>query len=184
MMVRLTVMSLVGLVMLCLPALASAEKATLTAESVVLIEDPSDETFRALLKFTGFSRLEGKEIYSAKLILPHISVESPVRLVAHPVITAWDSSTVSWTSPWEDDGGDYDSDVRSVYDVYPGRDSGRQIWLNVTEYVRSIADGESDYGLMMFPPTSVDGGFAPSIDVLFETPTQIRIGVVYAESDS
>jgi hypothetical protein len=122
----------------------------LTAEAPVLIEAPEGAGFRVLVSFADLDRLVGKTVVSARLLLPHLGVTETLTLEAKAVTRAWDAASVSWSSPWETPGGDFDDGLRGSYRVTPDREAARPVGFNVSTAVRAIADGEvANHGFLI-----------------------------------
>jgi hypothetical protein len=64
---------------------------------------------------------------------------------------------VSWTVPWKQRGGDFDSLSRAWFIALPG-DSQPAV-LDITETVRGWQQGKGRYGLFLKRPDAEGGGF-------------------------
>jgi hypothetical protein len=118
---------------------------------VILLESVRDESFRILLSFPDLDGLSGKTVVSARLMLPTISVEAPLRLQARAVACDWSAETVSWTTPWTDEGGDYRQGVRASCLLRPDREAS-SISINITSAVTEIVEnGEANFGFLLLP---------------------------------
>ena len=120
-------------------------------DEVIVLQCPEDGSFHILLSFSGLDVLD-RTVLSARLVLPAIEVEEPIRIQARPVSRAWSAASVSWTTPWSEPGGDVRPVVRGTSRLHPDRSSSLPISFNVSQAVRGIVnDGEGNYGFLLLP---------------------------------
>jgi hypothetical protein len=98
-------------------------------------------------------------IHFPAFLLPDTS--APLRFQALPVTTPWDSGTVSWTVPWRNAGGDFDSTRPADYTFAAG--DNRSLALDVTACLQGIQNGEPNCGLILLRPLAEGGGFGPEL---------------------
>ena len=105
------------------------------ATQVALIK-PSAESSetRLLLQFTLPEVLSSYPIDFACVSFGVNSAgnEGRVSFQAFPLTRSWDARTVSWTSPWEKDGGDWNGRL-SAYEIGEAG-SGKTVYLDVTDF--------------------------------------------------
>jgi len=91
---------------------------------------------------------------------------------AFPLNRAWDASTVTWTSPWEKDGGDWNNGL-SAYEITEAG-SGKTVCLDVTDFANGWRKEPSkNFGIIVKVSGPFLGTFslveaqAPTLKILY-----------------
>lgn len=77
----------------------------------------------------------------------------PAEYDIHLITTDWSESSANWTTPWTNEGGDYDANKIETY-YYPGNYNG---WIEytVTDAVQEMVEGTLDnYGFIIMDTKS------------------------------
>ena len=99
--------------------------------------------------------------------------EGRVSFQAFPLGRAWDASTVTWTNPWEKDGGDWDGRL-SAYEITDAG-SGKTVYLDVTDFANGWRKEPSkNFGIIV----KVSGPFLGTFS-LEEAQGAARLRVLY-----
>ncbi len=147
---RVVLLLMLFLLLLCL-APAEARELSLKADEVVGIR-PSDTSgeLRLLMKFVLPEELEGKSVDFACVSFDASCAgeKGAVSLEAFRVTTDWDAATVSWSGPWKEDGGDWDSGVSADWVVAAG--DGKTVYLDVTDFVNVwLKEPSRNFGILV-----------------------------------
>jgi hypothetical protein len=170
------------MVMLVLTASLSAETLSVALNRAAVISGMirGKQRARVLVPLPIPDDVAGAEIDFALIhfpafILPDTSV--PLRLQALPVATPWDSGTVSWTHPWRNAGGDFDSTRPASYALVAG--DNHRVALDVTECLQGIQNGETNCGLVLLRPRAEGGGFGLELANFRNALRQARLKFYY-----
>jgi hypothetical protein len=103
-------------------------------------------------------------------------------------MTDWQENTANWTTPWTNEGGDYDS--TTALDTYQYNGSENRLWhtFDVTSAVKDfVAEPESNYGFMVcaeFPNHRTENHYRsseaneqserPKLTITYESGTNIE----------
>jgi len=99
--------------------------------------------------------------------------EGRVSFQAFPLTTAWDARTVSWTTHWEKDGGDWNGRL-SAYEISEAG-SGKSVNLDITDFANSWRkDSSTNLGIIV----KVSGPFRGTF-VLDEAQGTAKLRVLY-----
>jgi hypothetical protein len=156
-----------------------AGETELGIRDLVMIEAP-EGGFRALLTFDVSRAIMESEINYAKLVIPDAVVSEWTDLILQPVSTSWEAPTVSWDSPWENPGGDYRERPRGMLRLHPGQGVGREYFIDVTEQLREIQNGEENHGFLVMPTAEYGRGFGAGIAGLFQDAGSLVIRIYTA----
>lgn len=79
-----------------------------------------DGQSRAVLKVSDLSFLSGQLVTRAWLVIPvpARTVDRDLELRLYAAGRSWDPATVSWTTPWEQPGGDWNVDLSLLKTPY------------------------------------------------------------------
>ncbi len=106
---------------------------------------------RLLFRFDLPSKLDDKRIdYAQVVFTAKIDTLSRYSVIfaGYPITTAWDNASVSWSSPWANEGGDY---VDSLYDIGFVK-AGGEARFDITHLVARWQQGSMpNYGLIIIP---------------------------------
>lgn len=91
----------------------------------------------------------------ASVLLP--DTDYTYTLEAYPITTDWQRSRVSWTEPWRNPGGDFDS-VRTSRFTTATTDS-HPVVLGITGAVKHWQQRGSNFGFILKRPDYEGGGF-------------------------
>jgi len=170
------------MVMLMLTASLSAETLSVALSRAVVICGSIQErqAARVLVPLPIPDDIAGAKIDFALVhfpafILPDTS--APLRFQALPVTTPWDSGTVSWTYPWRNVGGDFDSTRPASYAIMAG--DNHRVALDVTECLQGIQNGETNCGLILLRPRAEGGGFGLELSNFRNALRQARLKFYY-----
>jgi hypothetical protein len=108
------------------------------------------EDVRLVVRFEVPDTLEGKSIDFACVSFGAdcSGVEGGVSFQGFPLSKAWDGKTVSWESPWDRAGGDWDNGVSACGISEAG--SGKTVELDVTEFAnRWLKEPSKNFGILV-----------------------------------
>jgi hypothetical protein len=147
--------SLVGFSVLASMAIAGEVEVTVRQSAVIIPPDSLVGEYgpRFLLAFDLPSKLNQEEITFAKVTstgnFPSVDNSAPIVFDVYPLTSSW-GDRVSWSSPWREPGGDYDSERRQIFTLYTGGE--RSVSADVTSIVRRwLSGGARNYGLILIP---------------------------------
>jgi len=116
----------------------------------------------------------------AMLQFPAFTITDTHDLVAmqvHRVTTAWDPAHVSWTAPWQNPGGDFDSACLAWYAISAGDD--HPVGMDLTPCVKAWQSGAGNYGIILKRPNRQGGGFAVEASNLREVLRSARFKLYF-----
>jgi hypothetical protein len=116
----------------------------------------------------------------AILCFPAFSVTNETAVVgieACPLTTAWDAGSVSWTGPWRNPGGDFDSTTPATYAIAAG--DSNQVTLDITEYVLAWQNGTANCGVILTRSQAEGGGFGTEVGNLGAAVAAARLKLYY-----
>ena len=172
-------MYIIPLVLICLGVWAGncwSRSLELDAAQVAVIK-PSEESedVRLLVSFALPDSLEGKSIDLAcvSFVADCAGVEGGVSFQGFAVTKAWDASAVSWESPWDRAGGDWDKGLSAYWISEAGSD--KTVYLDVTDFARGwLKEPSKNFGIIVkisgpfFGTFSTDGvQEVPKLRVLY-----------------
>ena len=136
---------------------------------------PSDKSvdLRLLMRFTLPEELRDKSVDFACVSFDASCAgeKGAVSLEAFRVTTRWDASSVSWSGPWEKDGGDWDADASADWVVAEG--DGKTAYLDVTDIVNGwLEEPSSNLGILVKVGEPFSGTF--TAEGALESP-QLRV---------
>jgi hypothetical protein len=108
---------------------------------------------RILFKFDLPSKLDDKRVDYAEVVF-EAKVDTLSRhslmFVGYPLTTDWSAATSSWSSPWTNEGGDYNESLRQIGLIKAG--SYGQVRFDITRLVTAWQQGSvSNHGLIIMP---------------------------------
>jgi hypothetical protein len=118
----------------------------------VAVIGPSEksEDVRLLLSFELPDTLQGKSIDFAcvSFVADCAGVEGGVSFQGFALTKAWDASTVSWESPWDRAGGDWDRRL-SAYGISEVG-SAKTVELDVTDFAKGwLKEPSKNFGIIV-----------------------------------
>jgi hypothetical protein len=116
----------------------------------------------------------------AMLCFPALSVTNetaPVGIEACPLTTAWNVGAVSWTGPWTNPGGDFDSSSPVSFAVMAG--DSNQVTLDVTGYVLAWQNSAANCGVILTRSQTEGGGFGTEVGNLGAAVAVARLKFYY-----
>jgi len=166
---RTNAAALLVLSTLTLTATASAANRTeIALEDARVIVSPEGAT-RILLKPTDLGVLEGRLVTDARLELElsGSTATEELHVRVHGVSRGWDTASVSWTYPWEREGGDTVTFFQDTATLRAGR-SADTLSLDVSQFVRAWAEGElGPHGFLLTTiPLRGDGFDGDAVELL------------------
>jgi hypothetical protein len=120
------------------------------------------EDLRLLVSFELPDTLQGKSIDFAcvSFVADCAGVEGGVSFQGFAVTKAWDASTVSWESPWDKSGGDWDKSLSAYWISEAG--SGKTVELDVTEFAKGwLREPSRNFGILVKVSGPFFGSFTP-----------------------
>jgi hypothetical protein len=118
-----------------------------------------DEQSRVVLKVSDLSFLTDQLVRwaSLEIPLPQRTIDRDLELFVYPVARSWDAATVSWTTPWQNPGGDWSEDALGHSRIRAGR-TATSLRFDVSGIVRAVAEGrEANLGFILLPGGDSDG---------------------------
>ncbi len=146
-----------------------------------VISDRNGE-FRILLGLDEIGIPDIHRIDSACIVLPKRRDSAEVALEVFAVTEPWDAATVSWDYPWSKSGGAYSDTCVCTWVIQPGVGSSGH-FIDLTEYVRAVMAGRTDYGLMIRPVGDSDAGFSSQEASVFSGLEYLKLRVLYRGRD-
>ena len=147
---------------------ALATSRVVNARDVRTIENGEGEA-RWLLDFGSLNDLEGVLITGAfiDVDLPGEIPNEDIDVAVYTLDTRWSDGATTWTSPWENPGGDVNGTCSRSVTMFAG-DRAPRLRINVTQAVRSMLRGEQPANgfLLSVPVQSGDGFRSPERTVL------------------
>jgi hypothetical protein len=152
-----------------LVAVALSDTLSVTAGPAVVITGSSggQAISRVVLSAPIPTEVLQSHVGFAMLCFPTLSVTNEtarVGIEACPLTTAWNAGTVSWTGPWRNPGGDFDSTSPATYAIAPG--DSNQVTLDVTEYLLAWQNGTANCGVILTCSQAEGGGFGAEVSNL------------------
>jgi hypothetical protein len=173
-----------GLVLLFAPWIVSPCHADTTTvilnDYAVIVPEGQTEPARVLFGVNLPNAVSGKRIDFAELSFGISSLPGPyLEIEVYPLSRSWTSNSVTWASPWQNAGGDFDdSDLNLV--AITGGESPRG-HADVTEIVSSWVNGErSNHGIILVCSKEFPGNFRL---VLGNQQSPVKLEVRYSERD-
>ncbi len=170
---RIVLAMLLFLVPLSFCAAWARELSLDAAQAAVIRPSVSSKEMRLLVKFILPAALAGRSVDFACVSLDASSVatKGTVSVEAFRVTTAWDASSVNWTGPWANAGGDWDGDASADWVVAENGD--KTVYLDVTDFVNVwLKEPSENFGIIVkvtgpFPGTfAVDAATKPKLRIL------------------
>ena len=123
------------------------------------IDSISSDAGRILLKFDLPEELDKAFIDYAEVFFkaePNPSSTHRVVISGFPLTRSWDKQTVSWSSPWTNDGGDYVDTI--MVTCLDSKQESKLTSLDITGIVRLWIEEEiSNFGLILMDSDREDG---------------------------
>ena len=95
-------------------------------------------------------------------ITPQLAGDSILRIDCFRVTATWNSQNVSWTSPWRNPGGDYDTSAAPIMFTTATPDL-RNAYFDITNVVKSwLTANRQNHGLIFVVPNNIESRFAPN----------------------
>jgi hypothetical protein len=134
--------------------------------------------FRVLFRPADLEIPDSSKIDFATIIIPKTQSSRIISFEVCAVTRPWSSSAVGWSTPWSKAGGDFAESCISTWVIHPGvGESGH--FIDVTEYVRSVASGEPNYGLIIKPVGEGPEGFSEDGVAVFSGLDGLKLRVLY-----
>jgi hypothetical protein len=175
---------IIGLALTCVLALwvssSYAEKTSVTlTDYAVIAPEGHSEQARVLFQ-VDLPDLRGKEVDFAQLSFGIASLPGPyLEIEVYPLTTSWDSRSVSWTSPWQNVGGDFDDEDVTLVAITRGESLKGH--ADVTDIVRSWTKGtRTNRGIVLISSREFPGDFQL---VLGNQRAPVELEVRYSERD-
>jgi hypothetical protein len=169
-MLKITTISIALIALLTMGACALAEEITFPVTEYSVFSDSIDNP-RLVTKFTLTEGLADTMLVFAEIsfdIIPEFSSDSILQFDCIRLTTEWSPNNVSWSSPWTNPGGDYDTLMTPT--MFATTETGAQTaYFDITEIVRDWLRGNAtNEGLIFKLQDGLTSGFA--IDRLPELP--------------
>ena len=157
------------LLSLCIVATAGFGKHTYEPLSeLAIIRGGDPEIARILVRFDLSGIVEENDLEYAEIQFPPFLVGGGGDLTVEGLrlVRDWDEETVTWESPWERPGGDYDT-TRSVAFRCGPRDT-LDLHLDITDVLHPLFEGEPNYGFILKRPSWEGDGFGAEGELLYQ----------------
>jgi hypothetical protein len=175
----------IGIALMCVLALwlssSHAEKTTVTLTSyAVITPEGHSEPARVLFKVSLPDSLRGTRIDFAELSFDFSSLSGPYKEIeVYPLTRSWESQSVSWASPWQNAGGDFD-DSDLVLVAITGEQSFKG-HADVTDIISSWINGHrTNYGMILVCSKEFPGNFQLELS---NQQKPVKLEVKYSERD-
>lgn len=152
---RATLAGLIGCCFLVFGAVAGEVEISVNQSTVISPPDSLAGEYgpRFLLFFDLPDVLNGEEITYAEVVstanLPSVNRDEPIIFEAYPLTCSWVQGA-SWSSPWTNQGGDYDLGRREIFTLKTGGQGS--VFIEVTRIVDRWVQGRAtNYGLILIP---------------------------------
>ncbi len=118
-------------------------------ENKIEVRPDNDADRRGLLQFNLSDIPPDATITSATLYLYEQSTKASQITYIYRVTTAWNESGVTWNSPWQNPGGDFE--IAPAYALFIPDQQGCSISLDITNLVQTWVNGTyPNYGLILY----------------------------------
>lgn len=159
---------------------ATAAERTVSLSDVSVITDPSGNS-RCLFRAADLATLQNVAIARAALVVPFSgeAAERTLRLAVYPVTSEWSAGSVSWSSGWTREGGDFDEEIgaRAEVDLRGGSAVAR---FDVTAHVKEwLEEGASHDGFLLTAQPEFGEGVSSDDVSRLGSLTGARLEVVY-----
>lgn len=151
--------------------------AEVSISEVATISNEQGES-RVLFKLGDLGIPDSSEIDFATIIMPKSQNSCVVAFEVYALATSWNGSTVGWNTPWSKAGGDLGESCISTWVIHPGVGEPGH-FIDMTEYVRSVANGEPNYGLIIKPTGEASAGFGGCGVAVFSGLGSLKLRVLY-----
>jgi hypothetical protein len=180
---RATLAGLIGCFFLVFGAVAGEVEISVNHSTVINPPDSLAGEYgpRFLLSFDLPDVLNGEEITYAEVVstanLPSVNRDEPVIFEAYPLTCGWVQGA-SWSSPWTNQGGDYDLDRREIFTLKTGGQGS--LLIEVTRIVDRWVQGRAtNYGLILIPVKMNGAGYAEFSDPEGTFRSNARLKIYY-----
>jgi hypothetical protein len=156
---RITVLVGVLLILLFGGAIADTLSVSVGSASYITGQIDGRSCGRLLIKPTIPDRVLRSRIDFALLTLPGLQLPDSLGAMIidlRRVTTPWNSGSATWTTPWRNPGGDWDSTQQFLWSLVPG--DTLPIRIDLTSCIRAWQAGDND-GLILKRPHHEGGGF-------------------------
>lgn len=183
-MTRYTTAICFGLVFLLAPWIVSpchADTTTVGPSDYAVIEPEGDtEPARVLFKVSLPEVLTGKRVDFAELSFGISSLPGPyLEIEVYPLSRSWESNSVTWTSPWQNAGGDFDDSDLNLVAITRGESPRGH--ADATEIVSSWVNGErTNHGIILVCSKEFPGNFRLELG---SQQSPVKLEVKYSERD-
>jgi hypothetical protein len=159
-----------------------AEKTAITlSDFAVIVPEGQSVPRRVLFRVSLPDGLDGKQIDFAELSFDIASLPGPyLEIEVYPLACSWEAQSVTWSSPWQNPGGDYDeTDVVLVAIAVEG--SVVKGHADVSDIVRSWVDGDrTNHGIILVCSKEFPGDFQLELG---NQRAPVELEVKYSERD-
>lgn len=148
------------LMVLVLPSVGQAERHVLPLGELRTITSPN-AAGRILLDFDSVLDLGDVVVSSAylEMPLPDVVLGQDLELAVYPLARGWRGQDATWTTPWDEPGGDLDETYVDEVTLHGGTRPGT-VRLNVTQVVQWIVmEGTPSRGFVLTVPLRRAEGF-------------------------
>ena len=107
-----------------------------------------------------------------------IDRNATLELQAYPITTSWIDGDANWQSPWSTCGGDLDTLSFYTYTLNYAGDT--DVFLDLTEYVKSVIEGGAEnLGLMFIPNMHEQRDYDIPQNLVQQIVDSARLKIVY-----
>lgn len=169
------------LMVLATPAIGRAERHVLPVGEVRPITSP-EAAGRILLDFDSVAELGDVVVSSAyiEIPLPDVVPARDLELAVYPMARSWRGQSATWTTPWDEPGGDLDESYVEEVTLHKGTRPG-SLRLNVTQAVQWVVmEGAPWRGFLLTVPLRRAEGFTEAQRTVLGAMTGARLVVTTA----
>lgn len=164
------------------PGFARQNFLSITELAVITGGDP--EISRVVLKFDLSNIVQNNNLDYAEIQFPSFSVVGGEAMTVQGfrLVTDWDEETVTWDSPWETPGGDYDTTDHVAFRCGPRDTFG--LHLDITDVVRPLFEGNPNYGFILKRPSWEGDGFDVEVELVYQALLAAgRVSIYYTRQE-
>lgn len=167
---------------LVVPGFARQDFLSLTELAVITGGDP--EISRIVLKFDLSEIVQDNNLDYAEIQFPPFLVTGGEAMTVQGfrLVTDWDEETVTWYSPWDTPGGDYDTTDHVAFTCGPRDTLG--LHLDITDVVHPLFAGNPNHGFLLKRPRWEDDGFDSEVELFYQALlTAGRVSIYYTRQE-
>jgi len=175
---RYAQMALTAMVMVYLTGVCVADTLSTTLDGTGYISGIVREQTRGrvLVHHSIPEQVQQSRIDFAFLSIPGVRLSGNAGRVTVNLLrltTPWSADRVSWTSPWQRAGGDFDTTEATCFAL--ASDDAYNLAFDVTDWAKQWQAGAINCGMILTRPRDEGGGFGDEAAVLRQALAQARV---------